>query len=131
MPEITIGNHRISLDKIFRHFATWGRDIGLSWNLRSAISGGVSAWSFYAADAYINRHMNVRDFTLGNAELAKELLTLKTLRQLGKNMGDSDLISMLEYNGLTFNQEEDMSNTNRWRVGRMVTRIVEPYSAFK
>lgn len=131
LPEITIGNHRISLDKIFRHFATWGRDIGLSWNLRSAISGGVSAWSFYAADAYINRHMNVRDFTLGNAELAKELLTLKTLRQLGKNMGDSDLISMLEYNGLTFNQEEDMSNTNRWRVGRMVTRIVEPYSAFK
>ena len=70
--------------------------------------------------------MNVRDFTLGNAELAKELLTLKTLRQLGKNMGDSDIISMLEYNGLTFNQEEDMSNTNRWRVGRMVTRIVEP-----
>lgn len=131
LPEITIGNHRISLDKIFRHFATWGRDIGLSWNLRSAISGGVSAWSFYAANAYINRHMNVRDFTLGNAELAKELLTLKTLRQLGKNMGDSDLISMLEYNGLTFNQEEDMSNTNRWRVGRMVTRIVEPYSAFK
>lgn len=131
LPEITIGNHRISLDKIFRHFATWGRDIGLSWNLRSAISGGVSAWSFYAADAYINRHMNVRDFTLGNAELAKELLTLKTLRQLGKNMGDSDLISMLEYNGLTFHQEEDMSNTNRWRVGRMVTRIVEPYSAFK
>lgn len=131
LPEITIGNHRISLDKIFRHFATWGRDIGLSWNLRSAISGGVSAWSFYAADAYINRHMNVRDFTLGNAELAKELLTLKTLRQLGKNMGDSDLISMLEYNGLSFNQEEDMSNTNRWRVGRMVTRIVEPYSAFK
>lgn len=131
LPEITIGNHRISLDKIFRHFATWGRDIGLSWNLRSAISGGVSAWSFYAADAYINRHINVRDFTLGNAELAKELLTLKTLRQLGKNMGDSDLISMLEYNGLTFNQEEDMSNTNRWRVGRMVTRIVEPYSAFK
>lgn len=131
LPEITIGNHRISLDKIFRHFATWGRDIGLSWNLRSAISGGVSAWSFYAADAYINRHMNVRDFTLGNAELAKELLTLKTLRQLGKNMGDSDLISMLEYNGLTFNQEEDMSNTNRWRVGRIVTRIVEPYSAFK
>ena len=131
LPEITIGNSRISLDKIFRHFATWGRDIGLSWNLRSAISGGVSAWSFYAADAYINRHMNVRDFTLGNAELAKELLTLKTLRQLGKNMGDSDLISMLEYNGLSFNQEEDMANTNRWRVGRMITRTIEPYSAFK
>lgn len=131
LPEITIGNHRISLDKIFRHFATWGRDIGLSWNLRSAISGGVSAWSFYAADAYINRHINTRDFTLGNAELAKELLTLKTLRQLGKNMGDSDLISMLEYNGLSFNQEEDMANTNRWRVGRMITRIIEPYSAFK
>ena len=131
LPEITIGNHRISLDKIFRHFATWGRDIGLSWNLRSAISGGVSAWSFYAADAYINRHMNVRDFTLGNAELAKELLTLKTLRQLGKNMGDSDLVSMLEYNGLSFNQEEDMANTNRWRVGRMITRTIEPYSAFK
>lgn len=131
LPEITIGNHRISLDKIFRHFATWGRDIGLSWNLRSAISGGVSAWSFYAADAYVNRHMNVRDFTLGNAELAKELLTLKTLRQLGKNMGDSDLVSMLEYNGLSFNQEEDMANTNRWRVGRMITRTIEPYSAFK
>ena len=131
LPEITIGNSRISLDKIFRHFATWGRDIGLSWNLRSAISGGVSAWSFYAADAYINRHMNVRDFTLGNAELAKELLTLKTLRQLGKNMGDSDLVSMLEYNGLSFNQEEDMANTNRWRVGRMITRTIEPYSAFK
>ena len=131
LPEITIGNSRISLDKIFRHFATWGRDIGLSWNLRSAISGGVSAWSFYAADAYINRHMNVRDFTLGNAELAKELLTLKTLRQLGKNMGDSDLVSMLEYNGLSFNQEEDMANTNRWIVGRMITRTIEPYSAFK
>lgn len=131
LPEITIGNSRISLDKIFRHFATWGRDIGLSWNLRSAISGGVSAWSFYAADAYVNRHMNVRDFTLGNAELAKELLTLKTLRQLGKNMGDSDLVSMLEYNGLSFNQEEDMANTNRWRVGRMITRTIEPYSAFK
>ena len=131
LPEITIGNSRISLDKIFRHFATWGRDIGLSWNLRSAISGGVSAWSFYAADAYINRHMNVRDFTLGNAELAKELLTLKTLRQLGKNMGDSDLVSMLEYNGLSFNQEKNMANTNRWRVGRMITRTIEPYSAFK
>lgn len=131
LPEITIGNKRISSDKIFRHFATWGRDIGLSWNLRSAISGGVSAWSFYAADAYINRHINTRDFTLGNAELAKELLTIKTLRQLGKNMGDSDLISMLEYNGLSFNQEEDMANTNRWRVGRMITRIIEPYSAFK
>lgn len=131
LPEITIGNSRISLDKIFRHFATWGRDIGLSWNLRSAIVGGVSAWSFYAADAYINRNINVRDFTLGNAELAKELLTLKTLRQLGKNMGDSDLVSMLEYNGLSFNQEKDMANTNRWRVGRMITRTIEPYSAFK
>ena len=131
LPEITIGNSRISLDKIFRHFATWGRDIGLSWNLRSAIAGGVSAWSFYAADAYINRNINVRDFTLGNAELAKELLTLKTLRQLGKNMGDSDLVSMLEYNGLSFNQEKDMANTNRWRVGRMITRTIEPYSAFK
>ena len=41
------------------------------------------------------------------------------------------MIGALEYNGLTFNQEEDLSNTNRWRIGRMITRAVEPYSAFK
>lgn len=131
LPEVTLKGYKISLDKVFEHFSRWGRDIGLSWNLRSAISGGVAAWSFYANDAFVRKHYNMHDFTIANGILTKELISLKAASQFGKNQANNKLVGALEYNGLTFNQEEDLSNTNRWRIGRMITRAVEPYSAFK
>lgn len=131
LPEVTLKGYKISLDKVFEHFSRLGRDIGLSWNLRSAISGGVAAWSFYANDAFVRKHYNMHDFTIANGILTKELISLKAASQFGKNQANNKLIGALEYNGLTFNQEEDLSNTNRWRIGRMITRAVEPYSAFK
>lgn len=131
LPEVTLKGYKISLDKVFEHFSRWGRDIGLSWNLRSAISGGVAAWSFYANDAFVRKHYNMHDFTIANGILTKELISLKAASQFGKNQANNKLVGVLEYNGLTFNQEEDLSNTNRWRIGRMITRAVEPYSAFK
>ena len=131
LPEVTLKGYKISLDKVFEHFSRWGRDIGLSWNLRSAISGGVAAWSFYANDAFVRKHYNMHDFTIANSILTKELISLKAASQFGKNQANNKLVGVLEYNGLTFNQEEDFSNTNRWRIGRMITRAVEPYSAFK
>lgn len=131
LPEVTLKGYKISLDKVFEYFSRWGRDIGLSWNLRSAISGGVAAWSFYANDAFVRKHYNMHDFTIANGILTKELISLKAASQFGKNQANNKLVGVLEYNGLTFNQEEDLSNTNRWRIGRMITRAVEPYSAFK
>lgn len=131
LPEVTLKGYKISLDKVFEHFSRWGRDIGLSWNLRSAISGGVAAWSFYANDAFVRKHYNMHDFTIANGILTKELISLKAASQFGKNQANNKLVGVLEYNGLTFNQEEDLSNTNRWRIGRMITRATEPYSAFK
>lgn len=131
LPEVTLKGYKISLDKIFEYFSRWGRDIGLSWNLRSAISGGVAAWSFYANDAFVRKHYNMHDFTIANSILTKELISLKVASQFGKNQANNKLIGALEYNGLTFNQEEDLSNTNRWRIGRMITRATEPYAAFK
>lgn len=131
LPEVTLKGYKISLDKVFEHFSRWGRDIGLSWNLRSAISGGVAAWSFYANDAFVRKHYNMHDFTIANGILTKELISLKAASQFGKNQANNKLIGALEYNGLTFNQEEDLSNTNRWRIGRMITRATEPYAAFK
>lgn len=131
LPEVTLKGYKISLDKVFEYFSRWGRDIGLSWNLRSAISGGVAAWSFYANDAFVRKHYNMHDFTIANGILTKELISLKVASQFGKNQANNKLIGALEYNGLTFNQEEDLSNTNRWRIGRMITRATEPYSAFK
>ena len=131
LPEVTLKGYKISLDKVFEYFSRWGRDIGLSWNLRSAISGGVAAWSFYANDAFVRKHYNMHDFTIANSILTKELISLKVASQFGKNQANNKLIGVLEYNGLTFNQEEDLSNTNRWRIGRMITRAAEPYSAFK
>lgn len=131
LPEVTLKGYKISLDKVFEHFSRWGRDIGLSWNLRSAISGGVAAWSFYANDAFVRKHYNMHDFTIANSILTKELISLKVASQFGKNQANNKLIGALEYNGLTFNQEEDLSNTNRWRIGRMITRATEPYAAFK
>lgn len=131
LPEVTLKGYKISLDKVFEYFSRWGRDIGLSWNLRSAISGGVAAWSFYANDAFIRKHYNMHDFTIANSILTKELISLKVASQFGKNQANNKLVGALEYNGLTFNQEEDLSNTNRWRIGRMITRATEPYSAFK
>lgn len=131
LPEVTLKGYKISLDKVFEYFSRWGRDIGLSWNLRSAISGGVAAWSFYANDAFVRKHYNMHDFTIANSILTKELISLKAASQFGKNQANNKLIGALEYNGLTFNQEEDLSNTNRWRIGRMITRAVGPYSAFK
>lgn len=131
LPEVTLKGYKISLDKVFEYFSRWGRDIGLSWNLRSAISGGVAAWSFYANDAFVRKHYNMHDFTIANGILTKELISLKAASQFGKNQANNKLIGALEYNGLTFNQEEDLSNTNRWRIGRIITRATEPYSAFK
>lgn len=131
LPEVTLKGYKISLDKVFEYFSRWGRDIGLSWNLRSAISGGVAAWSFYANDAFVRKHYNMHDFTIANSILTKELISLKAASQFGKNQANNKLIGALEYNGLTFNQEEDLSNTNRWRIGRIITRATEPYSAFK
>ena len=131
LPEVTLKGYKISLDKVFEHFSRWGRDIGLSWNLRSAISGGVAAWSFYANDAFVRKHYNMHDFTIANGILTKELISLKAASQFGKNQANNKLVGALEYNGLTFNQEEDLSNTNRWRIGRMITRATEPYAAFK
>ena len=131
LPEVTLKGYKISLDKVFEYFSRWGRDIGLSWNLRSAISGGVAAWSFYANDAFVRKHYNMHDFTIANSILTKELISLKVASQFGKNQANNKLIGALEYNGLTFNQEEDLSNTNRWRIGRMITRATEPYAAFK
>lgn len=130
-PEVTIGGYKISLEKVFRYFAHWGRDIGLSWNLRSAISGGVSAWSFYAGDAIINKYINKHDFLVANGILTKELLLLKSMGQFGRNQSNNKLIAALEYNGLSFNQMEDLEHTNRWRIGKMIKRSIEPYSAFK
>lgn len=131
LPEVTLKGYKISLDKVFEYFSRWGRDIGLSWNLRSAISGGVAAWSFYANDAFVRKHYNMHDFTIANSILTKELISLKVASQFGKNQANNKLVGALEYNGLTFNQEEDLSNTNRWRIGRMITRATKPYSAFK
>lgn len=131
LPQVTIAGKKISLEKLFRFFAHWGRDIGLSWNLRSAISGGVSAWSFYADDAIIKKNINKHDFLVANSILTKELLTLKSMGQFGRNQSNNKLIAALEYNGLSFNQMEDLEHTNRWRVGRMLKRAIEPYSAFK
>lgn len=131
LPEVTLKGYKISLDKVFEYFSRWGRDIGLSWNLRSAISGGVAAWSFYANDAFVRKHYNMHDFTIANGILTKELISLKAASQFGKNQANNKLVGVLEYNGLTFNQEEDLSNTNRWRIGRMITRAAEPYAAFK
>lgn len=131
LPEVTLKGYKISLDKVFEYFSRWGRDIGLSWNLRSAISGGVAAWSFYANDAFVRKHYNMHDFTIANSILTKELISLKVASQFGKNQANNKLVGALEYNGLTFNQEEDLSNTNRWRIGRMITRATEPYAAFK
>lgn len=131
LPEVTLKGYKISLDKVFEYFSRWGRDIGLSWNLRSAISGGVAAWSFYANDAFVRKHYNMHDFTIANSILTKELISLKAASQFGKNQANNKLVGVLEYNGLTFNQEEDLSNTNRWRIGRMITRATEPYAAFK
>lgn len=131
LPEVTLKGYKISLDKVFEYFSRWGRDIGLSWNLRSAISGGVAAWSFYANDAFVRKHYNMHDFTIANGILTKELISLKAASQFGKNQANNKLVGALEYNGLTFNQEEDLSNTNRWRIGRMITRAAEPYAAFK
>lgn len=131
LPEVTLKGYKISLDKVFKYFSRWGRDIGLSWNLRSAISGGVTAWSFYANDAFVRKHYNMHDFTIANSILTKELISLKAASQFGKNQANNKLIGALEYNGLTFNQEKDLSNTNRWRIGRMITRATEPYAAFK
>jgi len=129
--DVTVNGRKISLEKVYRYFADWGRDLGLAWNPRSAISGGVSAWSFYAADSFISKFINTRDFIIANKELAKELITLKFLRQFGKNMSNSKLMGVLELNGLSFNQEEEFSNTNRWRIGKMAKRLTEPYAVFK
>ena len=131
LPEYNIKGNRVSLDKVFKAFATWGRDSGLAWNIRSAISGGLSAISFYFSDATINKHYNKRNFNQAVGIVTKDMLTFKQLAQLGKNMSSCKTLALLEYNGLSFNQEEDLSHANRWRVGRIVKRIVDPYAAFQ
>ena len=131
LPEYNIKGNRVSLDKVFKAFATWGRDSGLAWNIRSAISGGLSAISFYFSDATINKHYNKRNFNQAVGIVTKDMLTFKQLAQLGKNMSSCKTFALLEYNGLSFNQEEDLSHANRWRVGRIIKRIVDPYAAFQ
>lgn len=131
LKDVTIKGQTLSLEKIFRYFADWGRDLGLAWNARSAISGGIAAWSFYSADAKVSRYINNQDYLAANRELTKELVNLKLLRQLGKNVADSKILAALEYNGLSFNQDAEFANTNRWRVGRIAKRITEPYALFK
>lgn len=131
LPERTMFGHKFSLDKVFKAFATWGRDSGLAWNLRSAISGGISAWSFYAADSSISKHYNKSDFIQANAIVTKDMLTFKTLGQLGKNISNVKTLALLEYNGLSFNQEEDLSHVNRWRIGRAIQRLADPYALFQ
>lgn len=122
---------KVSIDKLFKIFATWGRDIGLSWNIRSAISGLFSAGGFYRSEAFLSRHFNSRDFRAAEWILTKELGSLKLISQLGKNIANSKILGVLEYNGLTFNIEEEFSHVNRWRVGRAITKLVNPYAAFK
>lgn len=131
LKDFTINGRRISLEKIFRYYSDLGRDLGLAWNPRSAISGGIAAYTFYAADSIINRYINKRDFLVANSILTKEIVNLKLLRQLGRNMANSKMIGVLEYNGMSFNQEAEFSNTNRWRLGRIVQRVTEPYAFFK
>ena len=131
LPEYNIKGNRVSLDKVFKAFATWGRDSGLAWNIRSAISGGLSAISFYFSDATINKHYNKRNFNQAVGIVTKDMLTFKQLAQLGKNMSSCKTLALLEYNGLSFNQEEDLSHANRWRVGRIVKRMIDPYAAFQ
>lgn len=131
LPKIKIFNREISLDKIFRIFAQWGRDIGLAWNLRSQISGLVSATLFYRNDATISRNFNMRNFRAAEWILTKELSTLRLLTQLGKNISTSKMLGVLEYNGLTFNLESEFKHTNRWRIGRTITNVVHPYAGFK
>lgn len=122
---------KVSMDKVFKLFARWGRDIGLAWNIRSAISGNFSAIGFYRADASLKRNFNMKDFRHAELELAKEMFTLKLLSQLGRNISNSKLVGSLEANGLTFRLENEFENTARWRLGKVVTNLFNPYSAFK
>ena len=69
----------------------------MSWNLRSAISGGVAAWSFYANDAFVRKHYNMHDFTIANGILTKELISLKAASQFGKNQANNKLIKRKIY----------------------------------
>ena len=131
LPKIKILGREISLDKVFRIFAQWGRDIGLAWNLRSQISGLVSATIFYRNDATISRNFNMSNFRAAERILTKELLNLKLISQIGKNISTSKILGVLEYNGLTFNLESEFRHTNRWRIDRVVTNIIHPYAGFK
>lgn len=125
-----IGNYTLSLDKLIKNIARWGRDIGLGWNIRSAISGGVSAMSFYASDAANNMMMTKSDFAFGVKQVAREATLFKFASQLGKPQSSNKLFGLLEYNGLTFG-ENDLSDLEMPRVVRAIKRVASPYALFQ
>lgn len=130
--ELDILGVKVSIGKLIDVFTKWGRDAGLAWNPRSALSGGMSAATFYYNEASSGNIYNGSNLTYGTGVAMKEYLLMKTLMDTGKNVStNSFLFGMMEYNGISFDQGEEFQHVNRARLGRIAGRLGGRYNFFK
>ena len=130
--EIDVLGVKLSIGKLIDVFTKWGRDAGLAWNPRSALSGGMSAATFYYNEANSGNIYNGSNLTYGTGVAMKEYLLMKTLMDAGKNVStNSFLFGMMEYNGISFDQGEEFQHVNRVRLGRIAGRLGGRYNFFK
>lgn len=130
--ELNLLGTKIAIGKLLNLFTKWGRDSGLAHNPRSAMTGGISAATFYYNESKAGNIYNGSNLTNGTAVALKEYLTLKTLMDTGKNVSTNSFIfGMMEYNGISFDQDEETKHVGRMRIGRIAGNIGAKYNFFK
>jgi hypothetical protein len=130
--ELNLLGTKIAIGKLLNSFTSWGRNSGLAHNPRSAMTGGISAATFYYNESKVGNIYNGSNLTNGTAVALKEYLTLKMLMDTGKNVSTNSLIfGMMEYNGISFDQDEETKHVGRMRIGRIAGNIGAKYNFFK
>ena len=130
--ELNLLGTKIAIGKLLNLFTKWGRNSGLAYNPRSAMTGGISAATFYYNESKAGNIYNGSNLTNGTAVALKEYLTLKMLMDTGKNVSTNSFIfGMMEYNGISFDQDEETKHVGRMRIGRIAGNIGAKYNFFK
>lgn len=129
--EVTIGDHKFSLDKLAQAVMSYGRDLRLGWNIRSAVSGSVSAFAYYLNEMVSGAGINRSNFIVGLQKTVKDILSGSSLASVGGAIAKNKTVALMEYNGLTFHAMDNSQNTKRMRVGRVALKLLSPYAVWE
>lgn len=127
--EITKGkkptsNITLSVTKVLQNLASYSAVTMLGWNIHSAGAGVAAAKALTLAETLSNRFFGPKDYSKAVRECTFNLPGM--LSSIGSNITTNKVVALMELFGITVNDQEVVSHTNRNRVVRIAGKIIDP-----